>query len=205
MEGQVDVFVQEIRLAADRQLMQAKLAITALGVYEAELNGEKIGDILFAPGFTYYPRELQVNEYDLTDLFQKADSETVSLRVYLGQGWYCGRFTFENKTQIYGSHAAAAWILELVYEDGSKDVFSSTPDTVVGEESPYEYAGLYDGEIYHAHGCHRPASWKVIASKQTLPGNLDAPLAWTRRQEEMPLPTASIRAKISVHWAMQVP
>ena len=35
VEGQVDVFVQEIRLAADRQLMQAKLAITALGVYEA--------------------------------------------------------------------------------------------------------------------------------------------------------------------------
>ncbi len=68
VEGQVDVFVQEIRLAADRQLMQAKLAITALGVYEAELNGEKIGDILFAPGFTYYPRELQVNEYDLTDV-----------------------------------------------------------------------------------------------------------------------------------------
>ena len=189
VEGQVDVFVQKIRLAADRQLMQAKLAITALGVYEAELNGEKIGDILFAPGFTYYPRELQVNEYDLTDLFQKADSETVSLRVYLGQGWYCGRFTFENKTQIYGSHAAAAWILELVYEDGSKEVFSSTPDTVVGEESPYEYVGLYDGEIYHAHGRHRPASWKVIASKQTLPGNLDAPLARTRRQEEMPLPT----------------
>ena len=105
-EGAVEVFAQAIPTGA---AVKAMLTITALGVYEAELNGRKVGDALFAPGYTYYPRELQVQTYDVTDLLGR---ENV-LRVYLGQGWYCGRFTFDNKTKIYGDRPAVAWKLTV--------------------------------------------------------------------------------------------
>ena len=93
-EGAVDVFRQMI---PGGDVKKATLCITALGIYEAEINGEKVGDILFAPGYTYYPRLLQVQNYDVTSML--AEKENV-LQVYLGQGWYCGRYTFDNKCQI---------------------------------------------------------------------------------------------------------
>ena len=86
VEGAVDVFQQ--RFTVDG-VKNAQLVITALGVYEAELNGKKVGDILFAPGYTYYHRQLQAQTYDVTGLL--VEGENV-LRVYLGQGWYCGRY-----------------------------------------------------------------------------------------------------------------
>ena len=83
-EGTVEVFEQTI---GAMDVKRAALTITALGVYEAEINGKKVGDIFLAPGYTYYPRDLHVQVYDVTDML----SESSLLRVYLGQGWYCGR------------------------------------------------------------------------------------------------------------------
>jgi len=61
-EGAVDVFQQRFTVG---EVKTASLAITALGVYEAELNGKKVGDILFAPGYTYYHRQLQAQTYGI--------------------------------------------------------------------------------------------------------------------------------------------
>lgn len=155
VEGAVDVFSQNIPVT---EVKKASLCITALGVYEAELNGEKVGDILFAPGYTYYHRMLQVQTYDVTQMLAAGKNE---LRVYLGQGWYCGRYTFDNKCQIYGEHSAVAWILTVETAEGTI-TFSSNDGTVVMLNSPYDYAGFYDGEIYHAKsleaevGFHNP-------------------------------------------------
>ena len=105
IEGAVDVFEQRFT-AAD--VKNARLDITALGVYEAELNGQRVGDILFAPGYTYYHRQLQAQSYDVTELLTEGENV---LRVYLGQGWYCGRYTFDNKCRTYGEHSAVSWVL----------------------------------------------------------------------------------------------
>ena len=96
-EGTVEVFRQKI---SAKNIKKATLTITALGLYEAELNGKKLGDALFTPGFTYYPTHLYYQTSDVTDLLTGEDT----LTVYLAQGWYCGRFTFDNKVQIYGEY-----------------------------------------------------------------------------------------------------
>ena len=49
-EGAVEVFQQRLKV---NNIKKATLSITALGLYEAEINGKKVGDALFAPGFTY--------------------------------------------------------------------------------------------------------------------------------------------------------
>ena len=85
-----------------------------------------------------------------------------TLRVYLGQGWYCGRFTCDNKTQIYGERPAVSWVLELELMDGSRQFLCSDDDSVHAVPSPYDYAGLYDGEIFFAEGASHPESQELF-------------------------------------------
>lgn len=139
-EGAVEAFTQKIHVSG--ALVRATLAITALGLYEAEIDGRKVGDRLFTPGFTYYPTHLYYQQYDVTDML----CDGSDLVVYLAQGWYCGRFTFENKTQIYGERPALSWILTL--EDaGGVHTYLSDGENVTQVASGYAYAGFYDGEI----------------------------------------------------------
>lgn len=183
IEGAVDVLQQEIPVSGT--ITKAVLYITALGIYEAQLNGKKAGTILFAPGYTYYPKELQINTIDVTGMMKSG--QTNRLRVFLGQGWYCGRFTFDNRTKIYGSHAAVSWILDLAYEDGKTEQFVSDTETVRVLTSPYEYAGLYDGEVFHAETSLVQSDIHVIPCPQTIPPHFDEPLCFTGTGEEMPV------------------
>jgi alpha-L-rhamnosidase len=182
-EGTVEVFEQEI-IAKD--IKNAVLTITACGVYEANINNQKVGDMLFAPGYTYYPLHLNYQTYNVTSLL----AEESILKVYLGQGWYCGRFTCDNKTQIYGSQPAVSWVLTVEHEDGSTSIHTSDADNVKAVKSPYAYAGMYDGEIYYAEGAKETTADEVMEpSKFTgkLPENFEASVIPVRLQEEMPV------------------
>ncbi len=178
-EGTVEVLEQAFS-AAD--VKRATLSITALGVYEAELNGQKVGDLLFTPGYTYYPKDLHYQVYDVTGQLR----ENNLLRVYLGQGWYCGRFTCDNKTQIYGERPAVSWVLEVELADGPGRLFCSDDASVKAVRSPYEYAGFYDGEIYHASGGPDEVI-QPIPYIGTLPDVLEQSVTGVKVQEEIPV------------------
>lgn len=188
-EGTVEVFQQRISVGT---VKRAVLTITALGVYVAEINGEKVGDVLLAPGFTYYPKDLHYQEYDVTDLLTGADVLTVCL----GQGWYCGRFTFRNKTQIYGEYPAVSWILTVEDENGVRN-YCSDDSTVRAVESPYEYAGLYDGEIYHARGAGQEVLQPVKYTGQ-IPEVIEEGNMNVRLREEMPVQSAAKQGKVTI-------
>ena len=185
-EGAVDVFQQRFTVG---EVKTASLAITALGVYEAELNGKKVGDILFAPGYTYYHRQLQAQTYGVTELMVPGENV---LRVYLGQGWYCGRYTFDNKCQIYGEHSAVSWVLTA---DGAPVAHSRGDVSLM--ESPYEYAGLYDGEIYHA-GPLKPGGVKAVPYAGRLPEVIEDGVLYTKVQEEVPVKSAVKRGDVTI-------
>lgn len=138
-------FQQQIEL---EDLVKADLYLTALGVYEAEINGEKVGNQIFAPGYTYYPRDLFYQKYDVRSMLNAGKSV---LKVYVGQGWYCGRFTFQNKCQIYGEKQAVSWVLDWEKKNGEKGILTSR-DNVDEISTPYQYVGFYDGEIYQEQG-----------------------------------------------------
>ena len=178
-EGAVEVFDQSIPASDVRR---ATLTITALGVYEAELNGRKIGDLLFTPGYTYYPRNLHYQVYDVTALL----AEENLLRVWLGQGWYCGRFTCDNKTQIYGEQPAVSWVLETEMRDGSVQRFCSDGEGVKAVRSPYGYAGFYDGEVYYADGGPDEVI-QPVPYTGALPETLEESATGVKIQEEMPV------------------
>ena len=193
-EGTVEVFEQAISAA---NVKRATLTITALGVYEAELNGEKVGDVFLAPGFTYYPRDLHVQVYDVTAMLKAQNT----LRVYLGQGWYCGRFTCDNKTQIYGSAPAVAWVLAVEDESGNVVEYASDDAAVRAVQSPYGHASEYDGEVYFAAGADHPTADAVIQPTQytgPLPEVLEQSDIYVKVYEEMPVKTATRRGDVTI-------
>ena len=188
-EGEVFVYRQKFTAS---QVKKAVFYGTALGVYEAELNGTKIGRQMFAPGFSYYPRRVLYQTHEVTELLREGEN---TLTVYLGQGWYCGRFLCENQTQIYGEQPAVAWILELEDAAGSRRIVSD--ETVEELESPYEYAGEYDGEIYFAEGRENVTGHASAYTKET-PFALEPTLTEVRLQDEMPVREATVQGDVTI-------
>ncbi len=190
-EGTVEVFEQVI--PAMGAVKKASLTITALGLYEAELGGKKAGGLLFTPGYTYYPRNLHYQVYDVTE---RVGAET-TLRVYLAQGWYCGRFTCDNKTQIYGEKPAVSWVLEVELADGTVKTFYSNDETVKAVSSPYEYAGFYDGEVYHANGGPDDPI-QPIPYTGALPEVLEESAIGVKLQEKMPVQAVTQKGGVTI-------
>lgn len=188
-EGEVFVYRQKFTAS---QVKKAVFYGTALGVYEAELNGTKIGRQMFAPGFSYYPRRVLYQTHEVTELLREGEN---TLTVYLGQGWYCGRFLCENQTQIYGEQPAVAWILELEDAAGSRRLVSD--ETVEELESPYEYAGEYDGEIYFADGREKVTGHAAAYTRET-PFALEPTLTEVRLQDEMPVREATVQGDVTI-------
>ena len=126
---------------------QARLYISALGLYEAQLNGAPLGDQVLAPGWTSYHHRLRYQTFDVTSALRMGAN---ALGVMLGDGWYRGRLGFGGgQRNIYGDRLAVLAQLEIEYDDGSTQ-------RVVSEEAWRATAGpilasdIYDGETYDA-------------------------------------------------------
>lgn len=110
-------------LSLDQTVTKARLYATGLGLYEAYLDGQKIGDEYLAPGSTDYTKWVQVQTYDVTDALTLGDHE---LTFSLGDGWYKGNMGFDGgKSKIYGDHQRMLAELHLDFADGSHQVINS--------------------------------------------------------------------------------
>ena len=134
---------------AEKAVRQAKLQITALGVYEAELNGRRVGDYVLAPGWTVYDQRLQVQTYNVTDLLQKQND----LRVTVGRGWFRSPMPgWENKEDKRLRYAQPCGLLALLiirYDDGTEEHIPTDESWEYGE-SAVRFSEIYDGEYYDA-------------------------------------------------------
>lgn len=146
------LFVKEFRTKGN--VKEAKLFITALGVYEAVLNGNRVGDFILAPGWTSYGKRLQYQEYDVTGLL--ADNNQLS--VTLGKGWYRGRLGWDNcdvQTDLKQKPAGLLAQLFITYEDGGTSLLS-TDETWSCGESRVRFSEIYDGETFDASYVENP-------------------------------------------------
>jgi alpha-L-rhamnosidase len=98
-------------------VVRARLYVTALGVYEVQLNGITAGDHVLAPGWTSYPDRLVYQTLDVTGLLHEGWN---ALGAILGDGWYRGRLGFlGGRRNIYGDRLALLAQLEIELADGS--------------------------------------------------------------------------------------
>lgn len=100
----------------NKKIKSATAFITAHGLYEAQINGKRVGDAYLTPGWTSYNKRLQYQAYDVTALLKNGAN---AIAVTLGDGWYRGNFSFDHKRNIYGKDIALLFQLELVYTDGT--------------------------------------------------------------------------------------
>ena len=139
-------------------VVSAALRITAMGVYEASLNGSRVGDFILAPGWTVYQKRLQVQQYEL----QIRPGQENELTVLVGKGWYRGRLAGWLPGQNSSAALPAALTAELTlrYPDGHTDTICTDASWQTAE-SAVRFSELYDGETYDA--AFEPSVWTPAA------------------------------------------
>ncbi|MEU8874183.1 alpha-L-rhamnosidase [Streptomyces javensis] len=128
-----------------KPVARARLYSTALGLYEAHLNGVRVGRDQLAPGWTDYRKRVAYQTYDVTDALRRG---TNALGVTLAPGWYAGNIAWFGQTQ-YGDHPALLAQLEVTYTDGSTERIT-TDQQWRAATGPLLTADLLMGEEYDA-------------------------------------------------------
>lgn len=140
-EIQNTLFKKEIVIT--KPIAKARLYMTALGVYETSINGNKVGNEYLAPGQTAYDQWIQVQTYDITNYLAEGRHE---LLISTADGWFKGPYGFiEGKDCIYGDQHRALGEYHLEYIDGSTEVIE-TDDTWVTTSGKVTQSSMYYGE-----------------------------------------------------------
>ncbi|MGM9632291.1 MAG: family 78 glycoside hydrolase catalytic domain [Eubacteriales bacterium] len=126
----------------------ARLYISACGLYEANLNGQRVGEFILAPGSTDYNKRIQYQVYDVTDLIKSGNNE---LTVELADGWYRGSNGAKGRTNTYGKQTKLIAQLELVGFDGKVTAVCTDGTWAWSCDGAIEFADLKDGEIVDAN------------------------------------------------------
>ncbi len=129
--------------SVNKKIKSATAYITAHGLYEAQINGKKIGDKYFTPGWTSYKKRLQYQVYDVTNMFKTGKN---AIGVMLGNGWYRGYFSLGNFKDIYGSDISLLFQLNVTYTDGSTEIINSD-GSWKSSTGAVRSSNIYEGEI----------------------------------------------------------
>ncbi|HTZ76045.1 MAG TPA: family 78 glycoside hydrolase catalytic domain, partial [Candidatus Aquilonibacter sp.] len=129
-----------------RKVQRARLYATAMGLYELSLNGNRVGDSYFTPGWTAYDFRYQYQTYDVTTLVKSGAN---CLGAMLGDGWFRGRMTWDQKRNSYGKKLALLAQLVITYADGTQEIIGSD-DKFRAATGAVLASDIYDGETYDA-------------------------------------------------------
>lgn len=134
------IYIKEFKIKG--AVASATLKITAVGVYEANLNGCRIGQYVFAPGYTSYWNRLQYQTYDVSDLL----TEENRLQVLVCPGWWRSRYTV---MPLRDRPAGLAASLEITYVDGSREEIATDTSWTIMRSSVIS-SDMFDGEFFDA-------------------------------------------------------
>jgi len=132
----------------DQSIRRATVHVTALGLYELRINGQRVGDHLLAPEWTRYTHRVQVDSFEVTDLVRRGDN---AIGAILGNGWYCGSFIcWPQRPRIFGDRPWLLAQLEIETADGQRQVFATDESWRVTTQGPLRQSGIYEGETFDA-------------------------------------------------------
>jgi len=131
---------------ANKKIASAIVNITSHGMYEAQINGQRVGNAYLTPGWTSYATRLQYQTYDVTNLLKTGAN---AIGVTLGNGWYRGVMGYTNNKDIYGKDIALLFQLNITYTDGTKTMIVSD-DSWKTSTGSIVYAEIYNGETIDA-------------------------------------------------------
>ena len=167
----------------EKPVRRATLYASALGLYEMHLNGRRVGDDLFTPGWTDYRKRIYYNTYDVTAFLCRCEN---ALGGILARGWYGLRGRYGKELRLLAQ-------LEIEFADGATQVVATGP-AWKGASGPLLAADNYDGETFDARrempGWDAPgfsdSGWRPVVPGGAVKAELGAyPSATVRRFEEI--------------------
>ncbi|KAI0904860.1 extracellular glycosyl hydrolase family 78 protein [Ustulina deusta] len=135
---------KKFSFAGHHHITSARLYITAYGLYEAFINGHRIGDAVLAPGWQSYNHRLVYDTYDVTSLLKNSAN---AIGIQVGEGWYAGRIGFDISRNIWGDTLGAFALLVVTKADGSRETIP-TDLTWSSSTGAITTSEIYDGEYY---------------------------------------------------------
>lgn len=134
----------------------ARLHVTAGGLIQPWLNGQRVGDDCLAPGWTDYSKRVRCRSFDVTGHVHPGRN---AVGAVIGDGWYAGRIGWEGERGHYGRIPVGR--MDLVVHLKSGEVIRlGTDHTWKARFGPVRAGDLLGGEVYD--------------SRDSLPGWADA-------------------------------
>lgn len=136
--------VLEKTFVIEKEVKRARLYLTGVGMFEAYMDGDKIGKEYLAPYINDYESGIQVLTFPMEEYLKEAKEYTLS--VLLGKGWYMSQFGLKLTEENYGSRMAVIGELHLEYENGTEEIIA-TDENWNYYGSDIEDSGIYFGEV----------------------------------------------------------
>jgi alpha-L-rhamnosidase len=145
-EGVKDASCFRQELSVKKEVKKAYIYATAKGIFELFMNGKKVDNELFAPGWTNYKMYTYYRAYDVTDIIEDGDN---CIGAILGDGWFKGAIGFRGECSIYGTRVMMLVNLRIEYCDGTVETIASDGSWKVSYGPILQSSFLY-GENYDA-------------------------------------------------------
>lgn len=130
-----------------KPLASARLFVTGLGNYVFYINGNRVGIDLLTPGWTDFPKRLEYQVYDVTDLLQQGRN---AIGAILGSMWWSGGLGWQGGVRYSEGPLKLLAQLEVSFADGTRETFV-TDTSWKWHNSPIVYDHIYHGETYDAN------------------------------------------------------
>ncbi|MBO9571410.1 MAG: family 78 glycoside hydrolase catalytic domain [Chitinophagaceae bacterium] len=128
--------------------VSAVLYITAHGLYEAEINGARVGKDYLTPGWTAYKKRLQYQQYDVLDLIKNGNN---AIGVSVGRGWYLTPLSWSpNPVKLETKPAILAQLI-IKYNNGVVQTINTDAGWKTYTDGPIISSEIFDGELYDAN------------------------------------------------------
>jgi alpha-L-rhamnosidase len=192
--------------AAPRPARRAVLYVTALGLYEIHINGQRVGNHLLAPDWTDYRARVRYQAYDVTTLLKKGENTIAAI---IADGWYSGHIG-NGGFQFYGTQPALLAQLEVTYDDGGTGAIL-TDSSWKSFASPIVSSDFMLGENYNAlqevKGWDQPglheSGWMPVQEREAPPVLLQAQTMEPVR-EICELKPRKITQPVPGHWVFDL-
>ena len=151
-----------------KAVRRAVIYSTALGAYELQLNGARVGRDYFTPGWTDFRARVQYQTYDVTKQVRRGANAIGAL---LGDGWYASVLSYTGRRNYYGGQPRFLAQLEVDYTDGTRETIASD-SSWRGGFGPVRHADLMQGTEFDARleraGWAKPGfndmAWQPVAT-----------------------------------------
>ena len=188
--------------SVSKEVRKATMYVTSHGIYEAFINGRRVGNDELTPGWTSYNKRLQYQAYDVTAYLQKGKN---TLAAVVSPGWYSGGMNSGRPEHRYkfGKDVALLMQVNIEYMDGTEGCMvtdGSWECCVPGEDASAKaggmtFANIYDGQTMDARLVD-PA-WNAAAP----------PTAWGRKARVANMPkhhlVATVNEPVKAYPAIQ--